>query len=90
MNEKKYHFITMVLVIVVFLVIVGVGFLAYYIYNLESRTIANNPEPMNEIVEQNMAVMNNTQIGNIDGNNQIEVTNEIISNPFDNGEKRRC
>lgn len=45
---------------------------------------------MNEIVEQNMAVMNNTQIGNIDGNNQIEVTNEIISNPFDNGEKRRC
>lgn len=80
----------MVLVIVVFLVIVGVGFLAYYIYNLESRTIANNPEPMNEIVEQNMAVMNNTQIGNIDGNNQIEVTNEIISNPFDNGEKRRC
>lgn len=90
MNEKKYHFITMVLVIVVFLVIVGVGFLAYYIYNLESKTIANNPEPMNEIVEQNMAVMNNTQIGNIDGNNQIEVTNEIISNPFDNGEKRRC
>ena len=80
----------MFLVIVVFLVIVGVGFLAYYIYNLESRTIANNPEPINEIVEQNMAVMNNTQIGNIDGNNQIEVTNEIISNPFDNGEKRRC
>ena len=90
MNEKRYHFITMFLVIVVFLVIVGVGFLAYYIYNLESRTIANNPEPINEIVEQNMAVMNNTQIGNIDGNNQIEVTNEIISNPFDNGEKRRC